>query len=245
MMRLYRILGFLAAVSAAVLWGGVAGNSHVWADDTPAADTDKADAGKGDADKTDTDKPAKTPAKGARDPVAMAFALPKGAILTPKQQAAYDDFKAAKEDELRQAFDAVQKPPAGASTTQALKKVKELRDQIRARLQEILASPNGEGAASSGSAGSGSGSSYPGGYTPGYGGYGPGYGGYYPPYGGYYPPYYRPYGSYPNGYRPPSSKGTSGGGSGGTAGKSTGNSTSKPAGATTSKPAPKPPPKTR
>jgi hypothetical protein len=242
MIRVYKTLGFLAAVSAAVLWGGVAGNSHAWADDTPAADTDKADAGKGDADKTDTDKPAKTPAKGARDPVAMAFALPKGAILTPKQQAAYDDFKAAKEDELRQAFDAVQKAPAGASTAQSLKKVKELRDQIRARLQQILASPNGEGTASSGSEGSGSGSSYPGGYTPGYSGYGPGYGGYYPPYGGYNP-YYRPYGPYPNGYRPPSSKSTGGGGS---TGKSTGSSTSKPGGSTTPpKPAPKPAPKTR
>ena len=48
------------------------------------------------------------------DPVAAAFKLPKGVSLNAQQQTAYDNLKAAKEPEFRQAFDEVQSAKVGA-----------------------------------------------------------------------------------------------------------------------------------
>ena len=148
----------------------------------------------------DADSGANKRAAGAGkvDPVAAAFKLPKGVSLNAQQQTAYDNLKAAKEPELRQAFDEVQSAKVGASTAQALKKVHECRAEIRKGIDAIvngtatgLSTKAGQASTGSGSEGSGSG-----GYAPpqygGYGNYG-NYGVYGPPPYGYYPygPYYR------------------------------------------------------
>ena len=221
-----KVFSFLAAaVAAASLLGGAAGSSVAKGEDET----------KSDASKTATPK-------GGKDPVAAAFALPTGVVLTPKQQIRYDALKAAKEDELRDAIDDLQHSKTGASTTQAAKKVKECRAKIRAAIQEILARPNSDGSTTPGSESGSRGDSTYGGYYPAYGGYG-GYAPY--PYGGYppYPPYGYPY------RRPYSSSydkqgGTSGASSGGTKGKAGGTATSgKPSPTPPPRPAPKPAPK--
>ena len=88
----------------------------------------------------DADSGANKRAAGAGkvDPVAAAFKLPKGVSLNAQQQTAYDNLKAAKEPELRQAFDEVQSAKVGASTAQALKKVHECRAEIRKGIDAIV-----------------------------------------------------------------------------------------------------------
>ena len=133
---------------------------------------------------------AKKPA--SKDPATSAFALPKGVTLNAKQQAAYDQLKADKEPELRQAIDELQNDKSGA-TAQAAKKLRDLRAEIRKGINDIVYAPTSSPSTSRDSAGS-SGSSTPGGS--GYAApYPVPYGGYYSyrPYGGYYPyPYYYP-----------------------------------------------------
>ena len=46
-----------------------------------------------------------SPPVGAKDPVALAFALPSGVVLNAKQKTAYEDLKQNNEADLRQAFD--------------------------------------------------------------------------------------------------------------------------------------------
>ena len=169
---------------------------------------------------------------GAKDPVASAFALPKGVVLNPAQQAAYDDLKQKYEAELRQAFDDVQQADGAAATSAALKEVRESRAKIRAGIQDILAMPyhaavekenSGQQSGGSGPQGSGSGENYyPAGYYP--GGY---YAGYYYP-GGYYRGGYNPYAYYYYRHHHPHSTKNTG----------TGSTTARPQ--STTKPPPRP-----
>ncbi len=165
-------------------------------------------------------EPAKVPAKAkppSKDPVATAFALPKGTTLNAKQQAAYDQLKADKEDELRQAIDDLQKSTSGA-TAAAAKKIRDLRAAIRQKINDILYGK----LAASGGPGNDSASGNSGSYAVPNGGY-PAYYGGYPAYGGYYPywPYgYNPYYSYYNPrWRDPKYKGSTGGPNGNSSGK--------------------------
>jgi hypothetical protein len=187
-------------------------------------------------------------AAGARDPVASAFALPRGGVLNPKQQAAYDNLKQNSEAELRQAFDNVQQAENAAATAKALREVRECRAKIRAAIQDILAMPYNEAPsqASQQPGSSGSEGSRPGGYAPQYGNYG-GYAPWYPYGGNGYYPYggngYYPYGgsSYPyRSYNPSSSSQNTKTGGSGQGSSSTGSSstTGKPQGTTTSAPKP-------
>lgn len=146
-----------------------------------------------------------SPPVGAKDPVALAFALPSGVVLNAKQKTAYEDLKQNNEADLRQAFDDLRQAKTGAETSKALKAIKECKAKIREGIQEIL-TPSNSADSKSGSGAAGSGA-----YVPQYGYYG----GYYPYGGGYYYPYaYRwppsstwhgPKGGYPSG----SSKSTS------------------------------------
>lgn len=76
--------------------------------------------------------------KGKVDPAASAFKLPSGVTLNAKQRAAYDDLKAAKEQELRDAIEDAKNAHSGAATAQAVKKVKECRAEIRKAIDDIL-----------------------------------------------------------------------------------------------------------
>ena len=194
----------------------------------------------------------KEPAAGARDPVEMAFALPKGVVLNAAQQTAYDDLKQKHEGALRQALYDLQQANDATAKGQARKELRESRAKIRAGIQEILAMPYRDAAAkanSQPSAGSGAVPQYGGGY----GGYNPSYGGYNPGYypGGYNPGYY-PSGPYPYSSRYPysSSRGTANTGSSGgmsNSGKPKPTSTSRAAAnlktSATSPPRPRPGPR--
>ncbi len=178
--------------------------------------------------------------KGKVDPAASAFKLPSGVTLNAKQRAAYDDLKAAKEQELRDAIEDAKNAHSGAATAQAVKKVKECRAEIRKAIDDIL-NGTAPGTGTPNQAGNGSGPESSGStYTTQYGGYGPSYPGYYPfgysPYG--YNPYgYNPYGNYPYHhypYRPNSGKGTQGSST-----SSSGNS--PPVNRSTNRPSPPPP----
>ena len=177
-------------------------------------------------------------AVGARDPVASAFALPRGVALTAKQQAAYDDLKENNESALRQAFDDAPQAEGATAKAQALREVRECRAKIRAGIQEILTMPYRDATekGSPQSSGSASEGSRSGGYAPAYGNYGGYYpnGGYYPSNGGYYP-----YGS----YDPYSSSHGTLHGSLGQSGSSTGSSSTSGTPQSTTKPATKSAPK--
>ncbi len=131
-------------------------------------------------------------AAAGRDPVASAFALPRGLELTTAQQAAYDALKQQYEGQLRQAFDNVQQADDAATTGQALKEVRECRAKIRAGIKDILAIPYREAVQSASQSSSSGGSGESGGYVP-----QPGNNGnyYYP--AGYYLGVYYPAGYYP------------------------------------------------
>jgi hypothetical protein len=57
----------------------------------------------------------KDQASRIRDAVASAFVLPKGVVLNPNQQAAFDDLKRKSEPDLRQALDEVQQTDGAAA----------------------------------------------------------------------------------------------------------------------------------
>jgi hypothetical protein len=133
------------------------------------------------------------PALGARDPVVTAFALPKGVVLNRRQQAAYENLKKTDEPKMRNAIDQVHQAQGDAAKIKAAKEAKELRFEIRAKIDEVINTPYPQGPDKAGqdSAKSAEGS--------GYGGWGP-QGGtvpYYYPYRPYYTPYYNAY-YYPN-----------------------------------------------
>lgn len=218
-MRVFSLKRFaVACVMVVLAWGNFA--SGAVAKD---ADSNNA-ASPGDADSGAAKKPVP---KGAKDPVVTAFKLPSGVTLNSRQKAAYEALKAAKEDELRSAFDDVQNAQAGAATAQALKKVKETRAEIRQAIDEIVSGTGPVNVAGPNSSGSGYESP---GYVPYATGFGYG-GGYYPPYG------YYPNGRYPYNYKPGSGKGSPGGTSyGPNSGAKSPPPTSRPA----SRPAPAP-----
>ncbi len=76
--------------------------------------------------------------KSTRDPVAQAFALPRGTQLSAKQQVAYDKLKRQYTSSLRSAIALIQSDNKG-DTTKGLKQNKEVRAKIRAGIQQILA----------------------------------------------------------------------------------------------------------
>jgi hypothetical protein len=157
-----------------------------------AADPNADNASPGAAKKKDAAPP-------ARDPTASAFTLPRGVTLTPAQQAAYDQLKEEKAPELQQAIDDLQSSN-GNTTAQAMKKVRDLRAEIRKKVNDIAYS-NDAGAQNPGQdAQAGSEPSYAASpYSVGIGGVPFAYGGYPLAYGGYYPYFYggyQPYGDY-------------------------------------------------
>lgn len=231
-MRVCRLTRFAVVVVAAVLALGYVAGRGMAKDEDPgnAAGGDAADANKDDFGASK-----KAPAKGAKDPVATAFALPKGVTLNAQQQAAYDQLKGDKEAELREALDAVQNSDSNTPSAQALKKLRECKAEIRKAIDAIVTGRGDAGSGKSGQGPQGSGSEGAGyaPYTTGYGGYG--YGGYgYPGYGyGGYP--YNPYGYYPR--RPRWNNGT------GKSSASGGSSTAAPASGTAASGKSSPPPK--
>jgi hypothetical protein len=135
-------------------------------------------------------------ASPARDPVASAFALPKGVVLSPQQKTAYDQLKQEREPILRKAIDQVHESK-GEAMLKAAREVRDQRAEIRTKIDEILNTPYDRSAKSSGDS---SGSSDPAnspGSTPPYTPNGPmPY--YYPyPYHGYHNPNYSTYYYYP------------------------------------------------
>jgi hypothetical protein len=177
-MRVSNCLRYITAV--ALVWA--MGNLPRPATANDAEDSKPAAAGADAAPShTGTGKPP------AKDPTASAFALPKGTTLNAKQQAAFDQLKADKEPELRQAIDDLQNSKTGA-TAAAAKKIRDLRNSIRQKINDIM---YGKLAASGGS-GNDSSSASSNGYSVPYDGYpAPYYSGYWPY--GYYPyPYYSP-----------------------------------------------------
>ncbi len=160
------------AAALAVIWAISISNSTVMGEDAAA---DKAASPGTDA------ATAKKPA--GKDPTTSAFALPGGVKLNTKQQAAYDQLKADKQPELKQAIDDLQNSKSGA-TAQAAKKVRDLRTEIRNSINDIVYAPSSP--SSSGRDSGSSSDSRPqrlwlrvvpyGGYYP----YRPYYGGYYP-----------------------------------------------------------------
>jgi hypothetical protein len=123
---------------------------------------------------------AKKPA--SKDPTASAFALPNGVTLNAKQQAAFDQLKADKQPELQQAIDDLQSSKTASG--KAAKKVRDLRAEIRKKINDIIYTPSKLSSDAGGNTSNGSSPVY---------GYNVPYGGYYPywPYGGYYPYLYR------------------------------------------------------
>jgi hypothetical protein len=74
-----------------------------------------------------------------KDPVALAFQLPKNVQLNDKQQKALDELKGKYASDLRATLDEVAQAKGGAAQATALKKVKDLRAKIKTGLTEILA----------------------------------------------------------------------------------------------------------
>jgi hypothetical protein len=155
---------------------------------------------------------------GAKDPVAVAFALPKGVVLNADQQAAYDKLKQDKEPGLLQALDNVEQAQAGEEKANANKEVRKLRAEIRTAIKNILKMPLAAAGDQTGPVPSTSqGTSY-GVYPPllngEYGGYSPlsngAYGGYVP-YNPVRPGYYQyfPYYYYPTSSNSSSTSGSS------------------------------------
>ena len=89
------------------------------------------------------DKPAKTASKKvpAKDPAEAAFALPKGAQLTPKQTDAYNKMKDELKPKLEKAFEDVANAKEKGDKAKAAKAVKDVRAEIQKRMQEIAAIP--------------------------------------------------------------------------------------------------------
>ena len=175
-------------------------------------------------------------AAGTKGPVASAFTLPKGVVLNPQQQAAYDALKQAEEGELREALDEMHQAEGNDVKLKAAK-VRECRARIRAGIQEIVATPFRD-AGNSGERPGGGGSEASGGSGAAYGSSGA----LYPYQPGYYPRYpYYPYGSLrSSGYPYPYPY--TGSGTGGSQGDSKG--TTQPTTRPGSK-APSPPPPTK
>ena len=75
------------------------------------------------------------------DPVASAYALRHRTVLNAKQNQAMKKLRDRTEKGLRAALDEVQKAGDNAAKTAAAKKVKILRNEIRAEIQKILDMP--------------------------------------------------------------------------------------------------------
>ena len=84
-------------------------------------------------------KKAKRPAK---DPVAQAFMLPRGVVLTPKQAEAYRQVRRQLEPLLRSALERVQSATGQKDKLKAVAEVKQIKEQIRQSILEILRNPS-------------------------------------------------------------------------------------------------------
>ncbi|MGA2066949.1 MAG: hypothetical protein ABSG86_18365 [Thermoguttaceae bacterium] len=81
--------------------------------------------------------------KTTKDPVAAAFALPHGTVLSAKQQRAYNKLKSQNESPLRQAIAQIQSKNKDEST-KGLKQSKEIRAKIKTGIKDILAMSSGQ-----------------------------------------------------------------------------------------------------
>jgi hypothetical protein len=177
------------------------GLPEVAADDAPAADAPAVGAAA-----ADEPKPSDKAVKGGRDrfakAVRAAFALPKGfsySQLSRPQQKKWDDLRTKMGPKLREALQAVQ-DNTGDKEAEAKRALDGVHKEIRAAIDQIVASSGGGQETPSSS-----GSDYPSSSAP--PPYHPEQGNYYPPYpgypvywyggpGGYYPGYGYPYSSW-------------------------------------------------
>ncbi|MGA2031026.1 MAG: hypothetical protein ABSG68_02115 [Thermoguttaceae bacterium] len=82
----------------------------------------------------------KTDAKtGSLDPVARAFALPKGTVLSAQQKRAYDKLKTENAPALRSAIDQTKSASSSADQTKYAKQAAQIRTKVRAGIKQILA----------------------------------------------------------------------------------------------------------
>jgi len=73
-----------------------------------------------------------------KDPVAMAFALPKGMVLTPKEYEWAANVRNQLEPQLRSALDRVKNAENEKEKLQAVKEVNAIRQQIKAAIHTII-----------------------------------------------------------------------------------------------------------
>jgi len=78
------------------------------------------------------------PATLQKDPVAMAFALPKGMVLTPKEYEWAMGVRNQLEPQLRSALDRVKSAENEQEKLQAVKEVNAIRQQIKEAINTIL-----------------------------------------------------------------------------------------------------------
>ena len=77
-----------------------------------------------------------------KDPVEMAFALPKGTVLRPDQQKAFDKMKKELEPKLKDALSNVEKATVEQEKTKAAHEALHIRQDIKAQIKNILALPD-------------------------------------------------------------------------------------------------------
>ena len=93
---------------------------------------------KRDAEPKEPSATKKRSAYGAKDPVASAFVLPRNVILSDRQADALATMRAEMEPRLREAIGKVQSVTASGEKLKAMREVKQLREQIRVGITQIL-----------------------------------------------------------------------------------------------------------
>lgn len=84
-------------------------------------------------------KPAQPkPVPKKKDPVQMAFALPKGMVLTPKEMEWANRVRAQLEPQLRDAIHRVQNSTDQSEKLKAAKEARKIKQQIRAAIYTII-----------------------------------------------------------------------------------------------------------
>jgi hypothetical protein len=129
-------LGLLAALwFSSPLWGaGADARSRVNAGTNGAIalsrSTATAESGSATAGKT-----------APRDPVALAFALPKGTVLNSRQEAAYNKLKKENESPLRSALQQISRTNDKSEKAKLARQANDTRATIKTGIHEILAMP--------------------------------------------------------------------------------------------------------
>jgi len=127
------LAGFFVLVAGVAL----AASSARAADAKFNLDGDKSDSAKPGAAKTD-----KPDSSAKKDPVELAFVLPKGAVLRPDQQKAFDKMKKEFEPKLKDALDKVESATLDQDKSKAAHEVLHIRQDIKAEIKKILAMPD-------------------------------------------------------------------------------------------------------